>query len=383
MRINIVGGGPAGLYFALLMKKADSRHRISIIERDGPDDTFGWGIVFSDRTLGGLSEYDLQTHAAITQRFEHWDNVDVAHRDRRISIRGNAFAGIARVEFLRILRERCSELGVDIEYRRNIGDDELPALREADLVIGADGANSIVRRGLAAEFEPQVEPRRNKYIWLGTTRLFHGLTLTFRESEHGWFAAHSYKFSPTHSTFIVECPEAVWRAAGFERMDGPQVCAYLERAFAPDLEGRPLLTNNFVRWLNFPLIRNRRWIAGNTLLLGDALHTAHFSIGSGTKLALEDAIALYDAMQAESALPAALERFERERRPVVESLQAAAQSSLEWYENFPERMHLHPMALAYELMTRSGRIDLDRLRKRDPMFAAEYEQWRTEGATHG
>jgi len=375
MKIHIVGAGPAGLYFALLMKKADPRHDLRIFERDGPDDTFGWGIVFSDRTLTGLAERDAPSHAAITARFALWDNVDVVHRDQRISIRGNRFAGIARVEFLRILRERCRELGVEIEYHRTIGESDVAELARADLLIGADGANSTVRRARTEPFQPSVVAGRNKYIWLGTPRRFDGLTLTFRPDAAGWFAAHSYRFDERRSTFIVECPEPVWRAAGLAQMAEAAMCAYLGRVFEPDLGGAPLLTNNFVRWLNFPLIRNQRWFDERCVLLGDALHTAHFSIGSGTKLALEDAIALFDAMRDEPRVPAALERFEATRRPVVESLQEAAQSSLEWFENFPARMHLDPLPLAYELMTRSGRIDIERLRRRDPDFAAACERW--------
>lgn len=376
MDINVVGGGPAGLYFAILMKKRDPRHRIVIHERDAADDTFGWGIVFSDQTLSFLRENDAESCGEIMRRFVTWENVDVVHRDDKISILGNKFAGIGRLAFLNVLQKRCADLGVEIRYRENVGEGDLARLSDCDLFVGSDGANSLVRRSRAARFEPKVEAGKNKYIWLGTRRLFHGLTLTFRSGAAGPFAAHSYKFNADTSTFIVECSEATWARAGFAAMSGEATCAALEKVFERDLEGHPLLTNNFVKWLHFPLVRNGRWSDGNTVLLGDALHTAHFSIGSGTKLAVEDSIALAKAFDAKGAVPAALAEFERTRRPVVEALQEAAASSLAWFESFGEKMGMEPMALAYDIMTRSGRIDIEKLRGRDPAFAARYERWR-------
>ena len=375
MRIHIVGAGPAGLYFALLMKQQDPAHRITLIERDGPDDTYGWGIVFSGRTLSSFAEADPESHAAITAAFETWDNVDIVHRGEKISVRGNRFSGISRVGFLNILQRRCLDLGVEIRFRTTA--DDIAALRAADLLVGADGANSLVRRTFSDAFQPTLQAGRNKYIWLGTRRLFHGLTLTFRESEAGWFAAHSYKFSRTTSTFIVECVGDTFERGGFERLSEPETLAALERVFAADLGGEPLLSNNFVRWLQFTIVKNRRWVHDNVVLLGDALHTAHFSIGSGTKLAVEDAIALARALARGGAVREGLAAFERDRKPVVDRLQAAAQSSLSWFENARSRMHLDPIPLAHELMTRSERLDDAKLRERDPEFMRRYDAWRT------
>ena len=371
MRITVVGGGPAGLYFAILMKKADPRHDIVIFERDGAGDTFGWGIVFSDQTFSYLRDSDEPSFQEIIDRCETWDNVDVVHRDQKVSIRGNRFSGIARIAFLDILRRRAAALGVDVRFNTNVAHPrDLPG---CDVLVGADGANSQVRRTFAERFRPTVEQARNKYIWLGTPRLFHGLTLTFRRTEWGAFAAHSYKFSPSLSTFIVECGEETWRNAGFDTLSPERTGERLESIFAPDLDGEPLLTNNFVKWLNFLLVKNERWHHDAVVLLGDALHTAHFSIGSGTKLALEDAIALAAAFAGERAVPDALAAFERTRKPIVDGYQEAALESLHWFERMDEGLAHDPLDLAYRLMMRSGRLDHEKLRRRDPAFVAAYE----------
>jgi anthraniloyl-CoA monooxygenase len=377
MRITVVGAGPAGLYFAILMKKADPSREIRVFERDGADDTFGWGIVFSDQTFSYLRDNDEPTFEKIVAACETWDNVDVVHRGEKISIRGNRFSGIARIAFLKILQRRAGELGVDLQFHHNVSD--VAGLPPADLVVGADGANSQVRALGASRFEPEVAAARNKYVWLGTPRLFHGLTLTFRHTEWGPFAAHSYKFSSSLSTFIVECGPDTWERAGFASMGESETCQRLESIFRDDLDGAPLLTNNFVRWLNFTLVRNRRWYHDRVVMLGDALHTAHFSIGSGTKLALEDAIALATSFADHHAVEAALPEFERARKPIVDALQNAALDSLRWFENWSDAADLDPVVFAYRLMTRSGRIDREKLRQRDPDFVAAYE--RAEGSS--
>ncbi len=371
MRIVIVGGGPAGLYFSVLMKRRDPSREITVLERDGPNDTFGWGIVFSDQTFDYLRDNDRESFEAITASCERWDNVDVVHGGQTTSVRGNRFSGIARLSFLQILHRRCQDVGVDLRFNQPVAD--LSALPAADLLVGADGANSLVRRTHVDRFRPEIAQGRNKYIWLGTPKLFHGLTLTFVPHALGLFTAHSYKFNRRASTFIVECSEATWRDAGLESMSGAETCRFLERVFAEHLDGEPLLANNFVRWLNFPLVRNARWHGDRLVLLGDALHTAHFSIGSGTKLALEDAIALADAFAAHSDPADALPTFEQARRPKVEQLQAAALESQIWFEEAARHLDLDPLRFTLEVMTRSKKIDYDKLRRRDPEFVAAVE----------
>jgi anthraniloyl-CoA monooxygenase len=371
MQITIIGGGPAGLYFALLMKQRDAAHHVTVFERNAPDDTFGWGVVFSDKTLSYLKENDEETHLRITESFELWDNVDVVHRDQKVTIRGNRFSGIARLELLRILQERCRALGVELQFRTEASDIEALA-NGSDLLVGADGINSTVRQKYEESFEPSLSVRTNKYIWYGTNQLFHGLTLTFRETEAGVFAAHSYKFNKTTSTFIVECDEETWQRAGFDGMSDDETRAHLSQVFLNDLHGHPLLSNNS-KWINFVNVKNAHWNHRNIVLLGDALHTAHFSIGSGTKLALEDAIALRRSFDEKGDVSAALREFERVRKPVIEEYQEAAHESLVWFEHVRDYMSLSPLPFAYKLMTRSKRIDYENLKRRDPQFIAAYE----------
>ncbi|HEX7315521.1 MAG TPA: FAD-dependent monooxygenase [Pyrinomonadaceae bacterium] len=372
MRVNVIGGGPAGLYFALLLRRHGVAREVSVYERNPPGATFGWGVVFSGRTLRNLREADEVSHRRITESFETWDNVDVVLRDTKVTIRGNDFSGIARLKLLNILQERCVELGVDLRFNAEVGDVDALA-GECDLLVGADGVGSVVREGYAADFRPALAEGSNKYIWYGTRQLFHGLTLTFRETEAGVFAAHSYKFSKELSTFIVECDAETWRRAGLDRMSDAEAREHLGRVFARDLGGEELLSNNS-RWINFILVKNGRWSRRNVVLLGDALHTAHFSIGSGTKLAIEDSIELFRHFAAGLEVPAALEAFERARRPVVEEYQRAADESRVWFERAGEYVTMEPLPFAYSLMTRSTRVDRESLRRRDPAFIAAYEE---------
>jgi anthraniloyl-CoA monooxygenase len=375
MKINIIGGGPAGMYFAILMKKVDPTHEITIFERNGPDDTFGWGVVFSGMTLRNLREADAESHAQITRNFEAWDNVDVVRGHEKISIHGNSFTGIERLQLLKLLQRRCEDLGIRLLFRTEVADIESLRLG-CDLLVAADGVNSTARKLYSSQFEPSLDLRPNRYIWYGTNQLFHGLTLTFRDNEDGVFAAHSYKFNKTTSTFIIECDPQTWGTAGFAAMDDEQTRVYLQEVFAQDLQSRPLLSNNS-KWINFLLVKNANWCFENVVLLGDALHTAHFSIGSGTKLAMEDAIALQKCFAVSSPVEEALRKFESIRRPVIEEYQAAAFESMRWFENARDYMHLPPIELAYSLMTRSGRVDRDDLNRRDPEFVSSYESARS------
>ena len=372
MKINIIGGGPAGMYFAILMKQADPAHAITVYERNGPNDTFGWGVVFSGKTLRNLQAADAESHAEITRAFAAWDNVDVVRGSEKISIHGNSFSGIARLQLLKILQRRCEQLGVQLAFLSEVPDvDSLRA--NCDLLVAADGVNSTARRQYSDQFVPRLDVRPNRYIWYGTHHLFRGLTLTFRENDAGVFAAHSYKFNQTTSTFIVECDEETWTNSGLFAMGDEETRRYLEQVFAPDLGGEALLSNNS-KWINFLLVKNERWFFENVVLIGDALHTAHFSIGSGTKLALEDAIALFDSFRRTATIESALKTFEATRKPVIEEYQAAAFESMRWFENARDYMHLSPIELAFALMTRSGKVDYEDLKRRDPEFISKYEK---------
>lgn len=378
MKINIIGGGPAGMYFAILMKQADPAHTITVYERNGPDDTFGWGVVFSGKTLRNLQAADAESHAEITRAFAAWNNVDIVRGSEKISIHGNSFSGIARLQLLKILQRRSEQLGVRLLFRTEIPD--VDSLRtNCDLLVAADGVNSTARKQYSDRFRPTLDVRPNRYIWYGTNRLFHGLTLTFRENDAGVFAAHSYKFNQTTSTFIIECDQETWARAGFAAMNDDETRRCLENVFAPDLHGEPLLSNNS-KWINFLLVKNERWFFENVVLIGDALHTAHFSIGSGTKLALEDAIALFESFQGTPTIASALQTFEATRKPVIEEYQAAAFESMRWFENARDYMHLSPIELAFELMTRSGKVSYEDLQRRDPEFISSYEGEKAEGS---
>jgi len=370
MIINILGGGPAGLYFAILMKQSNPKRNIRVWERNPRDNTFGWGVVFSERTISALQEPDPVTYQRMMDHVRTWENVDIVHRDTLISVGGNRFSGIARIELLQILQERCQELGVELHYECEIVDPS--PLRQADLVVGADGVASRLRQRYRNLFRPQLTLGRNRYIWYGTRQPFGGLTLIFRPDGDNLFMAHAYKYNEQLSTFIVEVDEETWQR--IRRRGEDKAREHLSQVFAKDLGGHPLLSNRS-RWIRFTHVKNQHWWAQNMVLLGDALHTAHFSIGSGTKLALEDAAALWRAFQEHPQPGQALAAFEATRRPVVERLQNAAQISQRWFEQARQHLDLEVIPFAYEAMTRSERIDSQELKRRDPGFAAAYEDW--------
>jgi anthraniloyl-CoA monooxygenase len=374
-----IGGGPAGLYLGVLLKLAQPRHEVTIYERNRPDDTFGFGVVFSDATLGNLADADPVTHAAITSRFARWDDIETHVRGHVFTSTGHGFCGIERKQLLVILQDRARELGVDLRFEQAVTSLDDGDVKDADLVVACDGVASWVREQLAAQFEPDVDVRPNKFVWLGTTVPFTAFTFIFKETAHGLFRVHAYRYSETGSTFIVECTPATWKAAGLEGADEDRTIAVLEDIFAAELRGHRLIKNRSI-WRSFPTVRNKRWRAGNVVLVGDAAHTAHFSIGSGTKLAMEDAIALRDAIVAEADVGTALATYEMRRRPEVEALQAAAQASLEWFEGTERYLELPPAQFGYSLMTRSLRVSHASMLRRDPSLARAVERVLAERA---
>jgi 2-polyprenyl-6-methoxyphenol hydroxylase-like FAD-dependent oxidoreductase len=378
MYVAILGAGPAGLYLAYLLKRRAPDTQIRVIEQNRADSTFGFGVVFSDRALEFLQEDDAGTYDAIVPHLQVWQDIAVVHRGARIAIDGVGFAAVGRLKLLGILQARARSVGIEPEYGRRI--ERIEELNGADLVVGADGANSLLRQTLAREFGSLVSQLRNRFAWFGTTKRFETLTQTFRTAEFGHCNAHHYRYAGDMSTFIVELDEASFERAGFGQMSESEARHICERVFAEDLEGHSLISNRSI-WRQFPNVRNARWSHGKCVLIGDALHTAHFSIGSGTRLAMEDAIALDRALAGHPRdLRGALESLEASRRPILDKLLAAADLSARWYERFPEHMALEPIDLAISYVMRSGRIDLERLRRQSPRFVARYERERSSEA---
>ncbi|HEX2167508.1 MAG TPA: bifunctional salicylyl-CoA 5-hydroxylase/oxidoreductase [Longimicrobiales bacterium] len=382
MRIVIVGGGPAGLYLSLLMKRANPAHHVVVLERNRADETFGWGVVFSDQTLENLRAADPESCARITEHFAHWDDIDIHFRDTVITSSGHGFSGIARRNLLEIVQDRARDLDVDLRFRqdiRSLADLGAIGLADADVIVAADGANSTIRRERAASFRPTLDVRSARYIWLGTTLRLDAFTFIIVENEHGVFQVHGYRFDASHSTFIVECDERSWTAAGLDRMDTQQTIDYCERLFARWLDGHPLISNAAHRlnspWIRFVRVSNERWFDGNVVLVGDAAHTAHFSIGSGTKLAMEDAISLAAALSSGASLERALTEYQTERKTEALRLQNAARNSMEWFEHVRRYMHLEPEQFAYSLLTRSQRVSHENLRLRDRGYLESVERW--------
>jgi anthraniloyl-CoA monooxygenase len=396
MNILCIGGGPAGLYFALLMKKQNPAHRIVVVERNRPYDTFGWGVVFSDQTLGNLVKADEPTAKTILQAFNHWDDIDVHFKGQVVTSGGHGFCGIGRKRLLNILQERCEQLGVELVFETDVQDDQtLAQTYAADLVIASDGLNSRIRTRYEATYQPDIDTRKCRFVWLGTKKLFSAFTFAFEETEFGWFQAHAYQYDGDTATFIVETPEEVWLKAGLDQMDQAQAIAFCEKLFAKYLDGNALMSNashlrGSASWIKFPRIICKQWVHQNhingktvpVVLMGDAAHTAHFSIGSGTKLALEDAIELADcfAKHGASGIQNVMEAYQEVRAIEVLKIQSAARNSMEWFENVDRYTAMQAPQFAYSMLTRSQRLSHENLRLRDADYVRSFEVWITEQA---
>lgn len=372
MRIAILGAGPAGLYLAYLIKRRCPDWDVTVVEQNRADATFGFGVVFSDRALEFLRDDDEGTYSAIAPHVESWSDIALVHHGERVVIDGIGFAAIGRLKLLQVLQARARSVGVEPIFGRVVT--ELDELGSADLIVGADGVNSLVRRIHEKQFGASTKFLTNHFAWFGTTRRFETLTQTFIENDLGFFNAHHYRHAPELSTFIVEVDQATFARAGFAQMSEAETRTLCERVFAGALEGHALMSNNSI-WRRFPIVRNEHWRAGKCALIGDALHTAHFSIGSGTRLAMEDAIALDRAIAAHpDDVVVALAAYESARRPILEKLVSGANHSAIWYEQFGKHMQLPPLDFAMSYITRSGRVDVDRLRTLSPRFVARYDR---------
>ena len=377
MKIACIGGGPAGLYLGILVKRVAPEHEVVVYERNRPTDTFGFGVVFSDATLGHLAAADPETHGQITERFARWDDIEIHFRGQVLRSTGHGFCGIERKTLLHILQARAKELGVRVEFEHEVK--SLDEVRDANVIVACDGVASPVRESLAAELHPHVDVRPNKFVWLGCTVPYEAFTFLFKETPHGMFRVHAYRYTEHGSTFIVECTHETWKRMGFADADEDRTVAILEDVFASELGGHRLVKNRSI-WRNFPTVRCGKWHTGNVVLVGDAAHTAHFSIGSGTKLAMEDSIALRDELLATDDVHTALAAYERRRRPEVEALQAAAQASLEWFEGTERYLGMSPVQFTYSLMTRSLRVSHASVAKRDPHLADGVERLLAQSA---
>jgi anthraniloyl-CoA monooxygenase len=377
VNVAIVGAGPAGLYLAILLKRDDRRHKVTVFERNRIEDAFGFGVVFSDETLENVGEADPETNQAMAAAAARWENIEIHYRGTVMRSTGHRFSGVERKTLLELLARRAQSLGVEIHWQREIRD--LSDCGTVDLIVAADGAASLIRDRLSDQFQPHLDWRRNRFVWLGSTRPFPAFAFYFKPSPAGLWRTHAYQYAPGCSTFIVEAREETWQASGLDENDERGTVEYLERLFKDELQSHPLLTNRSI-WRRFPTVRNACWHAGNVVLLGDAAHTAHFSVGSGTKLAMEDAIALAAALKTERSVADALVTYETVRRPQVESLQRAAQASLEWFESVERYHDTEPLQFAFNLLTRSLRITHDNLKVRDPALVAKVDRWFAEQA---
>ena len=374
--VCVLGGGPAGLYCATLLKRARPDIHVSLVEQNPPDATFGFGVVFSERALDFLADGDPETHALITNPMQSWRDMTLVHRGESITIDRVGFSAIGRLHLLKILQQQAESVGVELSYNRTIT--SLDGI-EADLIVGADGLNSLVRRTHEGDFQSSLSFFDNKFTWFGATIPFDTLTQTFVETEWGAFNAHHYRYTPGLSTFIVECERATWLKAGLDSLDEEASRQTCTKIFSQPLQGTQLVSNRST-WRNFPKVWNQRWSHRNRVLIGDALHTAHFSIGSGTRLALEDSLALVEALTSEDDLQNALQAYERDRKPIAKKIVDAANHSALWYETFGARLSLDPIDFGYDYITRSGRVDQDRLRRIAPDFAARYDAHHQQAA---